>query len=277
MLAQRLSQISCDREHFAKALPPYEEALQKSGYTRRIEYIDNPGSKKKCRKRNIVWFNPPYSEHVSNNIGKEFFNLLARHFPPHHRLYKMCNRNNVKLSYSCMPNMASIISRHNRKLLDNEDNGHRTTPPCNCKIKSNCPLGGSCRESSIVYRATVTSTNDHAKHYYGCCGTDFKSRFYNHSHTFRQRNKINSTELSKAVWHARDKGDQPQIAWSIVKRAPSYACGGRNCDLCLTEKLTILQADQRTTLNKRSELTGKCRHKNKFKLANFKGLQPTPD
>ena len=36
--------------------------------------------------------------------------------------------------------------------------------------------------------------------------------------------------------------------------------------LCLTEKLEILLANQPTILNKRSELTGKCRHKNKFKL-----------
>ena len=38
------------------------------------------------------------------------------------------------------------------------------------------------------------------------------------------------------------------------------------CQLCLAEKLAILWADPDTTLNKRSELVAKCRHRNKFKL-----------
>ena len=37
-------------------------------------------------------------------------------------------------------------------------------------------------------------------------------------------------------------------------------------NLCLAEKLFILRADPTTTLNKRSELNGKCRHENKFKV-----------
>ena len=43
----------------------------------------------------------------------------------------------------------------------------------------------------------------------------------------------------------------------------------RESNLCLAEKLVILQADPVNTLNKRSELTGKCQHKNKFKLKNL--------
>ena len=42
--------------------------------------------------------------------------------------------------------------------------------------------------------------------------------------------------------------------------------GAKRCNLCLAEKLAILQADQRTLLNKRSEFVSKCRHRNKFKL-----------
>ena len=37
--------------------------------------------------------------------------------------------------------------------------------------------------------------------------------------------------------------------------------GGRRCDLCLQEKLTICLADPKTTLNSRSEMVSKCRHK----------------
>ena len=46
----------------------------------------------------------------------------------------------------------------------------------------------------------------------------------------------------------------------------AYTSGAKRCNLCLAEKLAILQADQRTLLNKRSEFVSKCRHRNKFKL-----------
>ena len=42
----------------------------------------------------------------------------------------------------------------------------------------------------------------------------------------------------------------------------------------LGEKLTIAKADKNITLNKRSELIGKCRHKAKFNLKSFKITDP---
>ena len=32
-------------------------------------------------QRNIIWFNPPYSMNVQTNIGREFLNLVSKHFP----------------------------------------------------------------------------------------------------------------------------------------------------------------------------------------------------
>ena len=56
------------------------------------------------------------------------------------RRYKVCNKNNVKLSYSCMPNMAAIISRHNKALLVHRTEPVNTVPPCNCRAKTSCPM-----------------------------------------------------------------------------------------------------------------------------------------
>ena len=139
------------------------------------------------------------------------------------------------------------------------------TKPCNCRDKASCPLQGQCRVSSVVYKATL-KTNENIKNYYGCCETEFKSRYYNHKQSFKASNKRNTTELSKAVWKAKDQGLTPEICWQITGKAPAYRCGGSRCNLCLTEKLTILKASQNTTLNTRSELTSKCRHKSKYKL-----------
>ena len=124
--------------------------MRRSGQIGELEYNNDHNRKpRKARKQNIVWFNPPFSENVKINIGREFLRLLAKYFPLHHRLHKVCNKNNIKVSYSCMPNMAAIISRHNKKLLSNRDESACTTPPCNCRNKTSCPLKGNCRESSI--------------------------------------------------------------------------------------------------------------------------------
>ena len=68
------------------------------------------------------------------------------------------------------------------------------------------------------------------------------------------------------LWKYKDKGIKPRITWSIVCKSFAYTSGAKRCNLCLAEKLAILQADQRTLLNKRYEFVSKCRHRNKFKL-----------
>ena len=143
-----------------------------------------------------------------------------------------------------------------------------TVPHCNCRAKTSCPMKGQCRESSIIYKATLT-TDGIAKNYYSCSETEFKTRFYNYNQSFRYRQKSNATELSKAFWKAKDTGKNPFIEWSIATRTTPYRPGARWCNLCLAEKRFILRADPTTMLNKRSELNRKCRHKNKFKLKKF--------
>ena len=81
------------------------------------EYNSNKKTKQKNRKRNIIWFNPPYSKNVVTKVGHYFLKLLDKHFPRHHKLHKIFNRNTVKVSYSCTKNIKSIINCHNKKVL----------------------------------------------------------------------------------------------------------------------------------------------------------------
>ena len=118
----RVSQLSCDVEAFHKASPVHEEALRKSDYPASLTYQENCKHSSRNRKRKIIWFNPPFSDHVATKVGKEFLRLISKHFPPNHRLHKIINRNNVKISYCRMPNVKSIISSHNRKLLESNIN-----------------------------------------------------------------------------------------------------------------------------------------------------------
>ena len=63
----------------------------------------------------IVWFNPPFSKNVATKIGRYFLNLLDKHFPQDHKFHKIFNRNNIKVSYSCMPNIKSAINSPTEK------------------------------------------------------------------------------------------------------------------------------------------------------------------
>ena len=75
--------------------------------------------------------------------------------------------------------------------------------------------------------------------------------------------------LSKHIWKL--KNNKPyNISWSVAAHASPYRCGMRRCDLCLTEKIVIIQADPKTLLNKRTELISKCRHRNKFYVKNIR-------
>ena len=273
MVESRLSMNSCDEDAFKNAAPNYEKAWKDSGYSStKLQFVRDKLPAKKNRKRKILWFNPPFNSAVITNIDKEFFRLLQKHFPSHHQLHKICNKNSVKLNYCCTPNIKSIITGHYNKLLHTSDNPKRAAVErCKCRSPYNCPLDDNCCVSSVVYKATLTSSNP-PKKYYGCCSTSFKTRYSNHKQSFLHQQKKSTTELSKAYWELKEEenGRPLDISWSIVRHARPYNCGTRRCNLCLEEKLTILLADPTTTLNKRSELVAKCRHSNKFKLRNVK-------
>ena len=105
---RRISDISCNEEEFNKAKTTYDDALKSSGYTASLSYNkhrqnDRPS---RNRKRNIIWYNPPFNSRVKTNIGKTFFKLVAKHFPQQH---------NIKVSYSCMENMGAIITSTTRR------------------------------------------------------------------------------------------------------------------------------------------------------------------
>ena len=159
--------------------------MSKSEYTGGLQYVNIPSShKKKKRKQNIVWFNPSFSKHVKTIIKHKFLRMLMKHFLLTHRLFKIYNKNNNKVNYSCVTSMASIIPEHNKNPLDDRTKSNYAIPPCNCRNKANYPLEGRCCQSSILYKAPITSGGG-AMHYYGCSETEFKACFYNHYQSFK--------------------------------------------------------------------------------------------
>ena len=77
------------------------------------------------------------------------------------------------------------------------------------------------------------------------------------------------TTLSEHVWKLKDNNIPFKITWSIKSKAYSFSSGSKKCDLCITEKLTILRSNPRFSLNQRTELLSKCPHKKYFCLGEY--------
>ena len=74
-LSKRNSEISSNEQIFKESTPIYKEALKRSEFHEKREYVreevDKHGKEeKKRRKRKIICFNPPYSNNVKSNVGK---------------------------------------------------------------------------------------------------------------------------------------------------------------------------------------------------------------
>jgi hypothetical protein len=151
------------------------------------------------------------------------------------------------------------MTKHNAHIIRNSQSQNTKTDNCNCDNKNTCPLPKQCVTNNIIYKAT-DNKND-TRHYIGMTATTFKERYANHTSSFR-----NKTELSKHIWKLKENNEDYTIKWSL-KHAISYTGGSKRCNLCLEEKFCILKdMNKDHLLNKRSEIFGKCRHKNRFRV-----------
>ena len=230
----------------------YQEALIKAGYSQKLTYQKHDQKKNnlKQRKKQIVWFNPPYSKNVTTEVGKFFLRLIDKHFPPQHKLHKLFNRNSVKISYSCLPNIKSIINAYNRKILYPSPTVSRRTS--NCINISQYPLQQNCLSNNILYQANVTPAgeNSETKVEYGICKTTFKLRYANHKKSFNHSNRKSDTELSNEFWKIKDNKLSGNLTWEILGRHQAYNTNSKRCSLCLNEKLKIALHRDNNILNK---------------------------
>ena len=74
---RRLSAISSNKDVFDAASPPYQAALQRSGYDYQLNFEPpNPQpTKRKNRPRKITWFNPHSAKMFKETLGVSFWIL----------------------------------------------------------------------------------------------------------------------------------------------------------------------------------------------------------
>ena len=161
---------------------------------------------------------------VATNIFRRFRSLVLKHFPKASKLNKIFNPNTLKVSYSCLPNMAAVIRQHNSTIVNSQtsapDNAGSASK-CNCRVKANCPMNGECMVQSVVYRATVRS-QDTEKDYTGLTALTFKQRFNSHQHSMRHRKYGHSTALSNYVWSLKDQDIAFDIKWIVLRKAAAH-------------------------------------------------------
>ena len=262
---KRLCELSSNEEIFNESKKDYSDALKKSGHSHKLTYKkpDTKTRKKRQRRKDIIWFTPPYSASLKTNIGQEFLKILDKNFPINKPLHQEFNRKTVKIGYSCMKNMSSIISNHNRKII-NSDN-KKTIIRCSCTKETvkNCPIPKKCFTKEVVYKATVKATN---ANYIGMAGTDFKARYKNHLQNFEKEHLKKSTTLSLHVWENNLNPD-PEIKWELLRICSAYKPGNKACDLCISEKLEIITASKDpNNINKRTDLGTRCLHRRQHAL-----------
>ena len=214
--------------------------------------------KKKNRMRNVTFFNPPYHSGLKTNIGKQFLDLIDKHFPANNDLSIALNRHTIKLSYATTQNIEQIIAAHNKKILNPQKENEALE--CNCRLK--CPIPGKCRITTVVYKAEINNAI-----YVGMTQTEVRSRIRRHRHSFKSEYKQHETTLSNYIWSKRlnrnDDGEitEPEIEWDILKKCNLYKPGQKNCDLCLSEKMyIILNQKSPKCINKKSDISNKCSH-----------------
>ena len=150
------------------------------------------------------------SKNVQTNVAKTFLNLIKKHLASNHNLHTVFNKN-AKVSYSCMPNMGSIINNHSKKILINNK-----TPQdgCDCSENDECPLDNNCLINSVVYKANVTTDKDNSgKNYIGLTEGTSK-RYTQHKLSFRNRKYANRTEPAKHIhlWKFKDSKGNYKIS-----------------------------------------------------------------
>ena len=150
-----------------------------------------------------------------------FLNYWKEIFQVTNPLNKIFNKNNIKLSYSCNPDINSIINKSNAIKPYKEQ--YNEAPKCNCNNKIVCHLNGKCRCECIVYKVEVYNSKPHncknKKVYSGSTKGTRKQRHYNDKSSFTHEKYKHSTSLSNYVWEIKNRqGIDPILKWEIVKK-----------------------------------------------------------
>ena len=171
---------------FHNANKTYEKALESSSFTEKLTYNQmnktKMTEKQKRRQKEKLYGSIPLFLWMSKPMLKSYsLKFWEKSFPKTNPLSNILNKKTVKISYSCTRNMKSIISGHNKQVLQPKPK----TNGWNSRDKNTCPFDNKFLTPKVIYQANVTNdTNGTNKHYLGFAETSFKDRYNNHIPSF---------------------------------------------------------------------------------------------
>ena len=105
--------------------------------------------------------------------------------------------------------------------------------------------------------ALTRKDNNTTETYIGLTENDFKTRYRNHTASFR-----------KHIWTLKDNNIEHFISWRILSSHSPHDSSSKKCNLCPKEKFLSICRPELSTLNKRNKLVSSRRHRNKALLRN---------
>ena len=88
--------------------------------------------------------------------------------------------------------------------------------------------------------------------YIGITENEFKTRYNQHTSSFRLNHKKSATTLSEFIWKLKESKTEYHLSWDVIERAQPYSAATNRCKLCIAEKYFILKTKR--SLNKRREI-----------------------
>ena len=252
--------------HFGLVSTPHPPTKNPGYGLESLQYVRNQNqgvNKSKNRSRNIIWFNPPYSQNVQTNVAKSSLQLIDKHFPKSNKLHKVFNRNNLEVSYSYTTNTANIVKNHNQSWR-NVAMMLKTNESAIAEIRISALLMVNALQATLSTKLQSGQLQVTRKFTLEWQRTISRQlRYNNHKLSFKDRKHSHDTVLSKHIWDLRDSNTSYEIKRRVIKKANAYKGNPSRGNLCLSEKPCILTARDVSLLNKKSELVTKCRHEKK--------------
>ena len=86
------------------------------------------------------------------------------------------------------------------------------------------------------------------------------------THAQSIKSNTNQTELSTKIKELKSQNIDYTLEFHLIENIESYNPEKKRCGLCNAEAYHIIYGNYENLLNSKSELSSKCRHKNRFKI-----------
>ena len=206
-ISRRLTDISSDETAFGDAKPMYDKALADSGFCETTEFLEDRKEKTEepSSKRYLV--QPSVQPECFNGHRPEILYSDKQAFSKELEALENLQHQHPEAELqlfvqygSCDQSTQQLDPSGGRTIGESYAGGR----PCNCRVKKDCPLNGTCQVQSVVYKAIITTMGE-ARDYTCLTAQTFKQRYNAHQRSMTDSIYRHSMSLLKHVWALKDQ------------------------------------------------------------------------